>query len=101
MDVYTRADTLILMDDQVLEVFRQYVAGSYRIPLTWAAADLAPSRKGDSIRVRIGRASDLGGPFYDPKLISEGAYSFDIPAGDESPLRAFLDEAMRRGGRAQ
>ncbi len=97
---YRSGSTILRVDDATLEVFARLVSGSLRVPLAWAAADLAPTRKGDQLQVRVGRSSDDGGPFYDPKLISEGAFTFSIPTSEEANLRAVLDEAARRGGRA-
>ena len=64
------------------------------------AVGLAPSRKGDQIEVRVGQSSAAGKPFYDPDVISQGAFSFAAPSSEESGLRGFFDEVAQRAGRA-
>jgi hypothetical protein len=96
---YTFGDHLVRLDDDTIECFALLVLGSFRAPLTWAAVALLPTKKGDDLHVRVGNASQPGGPFYDENTIFQGAWSFDVPAGEESALRSFFDEAARRGGR--
>ena len=91
-------DTLVRMDDSVVEVFRSLVVGSMRIPLAWAGVQLT-SKKGDQIHVNVGTSSDPTGPFYNDHIISGGAFTFDVPASDETRVREFFDEAARRAGR--
>jgi len=91
-------NTLVRMDDSVVEVFRQLVVGSQRTPLAWAGVQLKP-KKGDQIQVNVGTSSDPTGPFYNDQIISGGAYTFDVPATDEARVREFFDEAARRAGR--
>lgn len=91
-------NTLVLMDDSVVEVFRSLVAGSQRTPLVWAGVQLTP-KKGDQIHVNVGTASDATGPFYSDRIISGGAFTFDVPASEETRVREFFDEAARRAGR--
>lgn len=100
MDVLTLdyPDTLVRVDDSVIEVFRQLVNGSQRTPLAWAGVQLKP-KKGDQIQVNVGTASAPTGPFYTDQVISGGAFTFTVPASDESRLREFFDEAARRAGR--
>jgi len=95
--VYTYGGTLVRLDDTVIEVFRQIVTGSQRTPLVWSGADLQP-RKGDQLRVTIGVRQ--GDAFYCDTVTTDGAFTFDVPASEEPRLRAFLDEAQRRGAAA-
>jgi hypothetical protein len=90
-------DTVLRLDQSVIELFKQVVVGSQRTPLIWAGADLKPS-KGDQIQVNVG--TSRGDGFYNSDIISNGAFKFKIAASDEPRLRAFLDEAARRAGQA-
>ncbi len=83
---YTFGDHLIRIDDTV-ERFCRLVVGSFRAPLSWAAVALVPTKKGDQLHIRVGNASSAGGPFDDQDAIFEGAFSFDVPAGEEPALR--------------
>jgi hypothetical protein len=100
MDVMALAydDTLVRMDDSVIELFRRIVVGSQRIPLVWAGVQLKP-KKGDQIHVNVGTSIEPTGPFYKDGIISNGAFNFDVPASEEPRLREFFDEAARRAGR--
>jgi hypothetical protein len=100
MDVMTLAydDTLVRMDDAVIELFRRIVVGSQRIPLVWAGVQLKP-KKGDQIHVNVGTLIEPTGPFYNDGIISNGAFNFDVSASEEPRLREFFDEAARRAGR--
>jgi hypothetical protein len=100
MDVMTLAydDTLVYMDESVIEVFRRIVVGSQRTPIVWAGVQLKP-KKGDQIQVNIGTSVEPAGPFYTDGIISNGAFNFSVPNSEESRLRAFFDEAARRAGR--
>ena len=60
---YATPDTLVVLDDTVIEVFRQLVTGSQRTPLVWAGASLK-SKKGDEIQVQIGASPNSTDPFY-------------------------------------
>jgi hypothetical protein len=102
MDLLTYAseDTVVQVDDHAIEVFRRLVTGSQRCPLQWLAVGVVPSRHGDQIEVRIGQSSAAGKPFYDPDVISQGAFSFTVPSSEASGLRAFFDQVARRGGGA-
>jgi hypothetical protein len=91
-------DTLVCMDDSVVEVFRRVVVGSQRTPLVWAGVQLKP-KKGDQIHVNVGTSSDPTGPFYNDQILSGGAFTFDVPASAETRVRVFFDEAARRAGR--
>ena len=97
---YTFGDHLIRLDDDTIERFNRVVVGSFRAPLIWAAVALVPAKKGDQLNVRVGNTSSPGGPFYDQNAIFQGAFSFDVPVTEERALRAFFDEAARRGGRS-
>jgi hypothetical protein len=90
---------LIRVDDTVLEQFARGVLGSERIPLAWLAVGLE-SRKHDQVRVEIGMASSPDAPFYSSPAFREARFNFEIPAGEEANLRAFLDAAARSVGRA-
>lgn len=98
-DDYSYEGTIVRVDDSVIEVFRQRVLGSFRVPLAWAGVSLVPNRKGDQVNVRIGQADSPGRPFYDDSPLYPGSYTFDVPAAEEPKLRAFLDAAARRAGR--
>jgi hypothetical protein len=91
-------DTLVRMDDSVIEIFRRIVVGSQRTPLVWAGVQLKP-KKGDQIQVNIGTSTEPTGPFYSDAIISNGAFNFSVPASEEPRLREFFDEAARRTGR--
>ncbi len=95
----TYDDVLVRIDDTVIEVFHRLVMGSQRTPLAWAAVQLKPKR-GDQLNVAIGQSNDPNGPFYTDQVVSTGAFTFDVAASDEAKLRAFFDEAARRGGRS-
>jgi hypothetical protein len=88
-------DTLVCMDDSVVEVFRRLVVGSQRTPLAWAGVQLKP-KKGDQIHVNVGTSSDPTGPFYNDQILSGGAFTFDVPASEETRVREFFDEAALR-----
>jgi hypothetical protein len=91
-------DTLVCLDDSVVEVFRRLVVGSQRTPLAWAGVQLK-AKKGDQIHVSVGTSSDPTGHFYNEQILSGGAFTFDVPASEETRLREFFDEAARRAGR--
>ena len=96
---YTYQDTLLVLDDTVIEVFRRLVAGSQRTPLGWAGATLK-AKKGAEIQVQVGAATSPSDPFYSDHVTGSGAYAFSIPESEEAALRSFLDEAARRGRRS-
>jgi hypothetical protein len=96
---YVHDDTVMLLEDEVLEIFSRVVEGSGRIPLVWAGARLEP-RKGDQIRVHVGTSQSPNAPFYDDGVRQIGPWEFDVPATEEQELRAFFDEAARRAGRS-
>jgi hypothetical protein len=100
MDVMTLTydDTLVRMDDSVIEVFRRLVVGSQPTPLGWAGVQLKP-KKGDQIQVNIGTSIEPTGPFYSDGVISNSAFNLSVPASEEPRLREFFDEAARRAGR--
>jgi len=100
MDVMTLAypDALVLLDDAVIECFKQIVVGSQRTPLVWAGVQLKP-KKGDQIQVIVGTSQDPSEPFYNDHILGGNAFSFAVPVSDEARLREFFDEAARRAGR--
>jgi hypothetical protein len=101
MDVMklTYDDTLVSMDDTVIEVFRRLVIGSQRTPLVWAGVQLK-AKKGDQIQVNIGTSQEPTGAFYSDGILSGGAFSFTVPSSEEPRLQEFFDEAARRAGRS-
>ncbi len=94
---YEYQDTLLVLDDTVVEVFRRLVAGSQRMPLAWAGASLKPKK--DEIQVQVGLTSSASDPFYTDSVVGSGAFTFSIPQSEEANLRSFLDETARRGQR--
>ncbi len=89
---------MLRLADGVLEQFALLVAGSVRTPLAWCCASLEP-RKHDVVRVQLGTSTEADAPFYSAPSFVNQAFTFEIPAGEEPRLRAFLDEAARLGGR--
>jgi len=55
--------------------------------------------EGDQIHVSVGTSSDPTGHFDNDQILSGGAFTFDVPASEETRLREFFDEAARRAGR--
>jgi hypothetical protein len=91
---YAYDDMYIRLHDDVIEVFRRGVEGSYRTPLRWAGVEFTP-RKNDQFRIGVGQRTDDGKPFYSA-VLGSSRFWFEIPASEQPRVRAFFDEVARR-----
>ena len=96
---YRYERNLIRAGDGVFELFAMGVSDSWRFPIAWAAAGLEP-QKHDMVRVELGKAVDLDGPFFARPAIRNAAFTFEVPATEEPRLRGFLLAAARSVGRS-
>ncbi|MFD7660154.1 hypothetical protein ACFV4N_39765 [Actinosynnema sp. NPDC059797] len=97
---FDHGDTLIIVDDRVLEVFRRGVEGSHRIPLAWLGAWLDTGKPGRT-RIVIGARTTAGGPVYSEQPQQLSAV-WRLPVEDEGALaryRAFFAEVAALAGR--
>jgi len=94
---FSHGDALIIVDGQVLEVFRKNVEGSNRIPLAWLGAWLDTER----MRLAIGARTISGGPVYAerPQSIT-GFWRLPVQAEAVPDLRAFFAEVSALAGKA-
>jgi hypothetical protein len=90
---------LVRAEDGVIEQFSRTVAGSYRVPLAWAAAQFE-QRKHDAVRVQIGMAADPVASFFSNVAFTNPAFTLEVPSSEETRLREFLQAAARNAGRA-
>jgi hypothetical protein len=98
MPDYQYEDHLIRIESGVIEQFSRSIVGSMRTPIAWASVKLE-ARKHDMVRVQIGVASGPDSPFFSDIDFMSPAFTFEIPAGEEPRLRAFLADAAQAAGR--
>jgi hypothetical protein len=97
---YAFGDYLVRVDGGVIEQFARAVAGSYRVPVAWAAAEFE-QRKHDVVRVRIGVAANPAAGFFSGVAYANSLFSMEIPGSEEPRLRDFLSWVAREAGRLQ
>jgi hypothetical protein len=95
---YGFGNYLVRVDGGVIEQFARMVAGSYRVPVAWAAAEFE-HRKHDVVRVRIGVAADPAAAFFSGLAYTNTMFSIEIPASEALRLRDFLSRVARDAGR--
>ncbi len=95
---YIFAGSLVRVEDGVIEQFARTIAGSYRIPIAWASAQLEP-RKHDVVRVQIGMAADPAASFFSSVAFTNPNFTFEVPSSEEMRLREFLQAAAQTAGR--
>jgi hypothetical protein len=96
---YAFEGCLLRVEDGVIEQFSRGVAGSYRVPLAWASAQLE-LRKHDAVRVQIGMATDPAASFFSDVAFTNPAFTLELPSSEETRLREFLQAAAQTAGRA-
>jgi hypothetical protein len=96
---YTFGNYLLRVEGGVIEQFSRQIGLSYRLPVTWAAAEFE-NRKDDVVRVSIGVAADPTASFFSSiARTNTYVFTFEIPSGEEPRLRGFLSGAARDAGR--
>ncbi|MCC8249384.1 hypothetical protein [Saccharothrix luteola] len=96
---FGHADTLIIVEGQVLEVFQRGGEGSLRVPLAWLGVWLETDKPGRT-RIVVGARTTPGGPVYSAQPLE--LYPFrrlPVDAEDVARYRAFFVEVAALAGR--
>lgn len=96
---FSHDETLIIVDSQVLEVFKRNSEGSNRIPLAWLGVWL-DAGKPDRMRFTVGAQSAVGGPVYSEQPQSlAGFWRLPVQAAGVPRYRAFFADVAALAGR--
>ncbi|XVS67600.1 hypothetical protein ACQPYE_16570 [Actinosynnema sp. CA-299493] len=96
---FSHEDALIIVEGQVLEVFRRGSEGSLRVPLAWLGVWLDAGEPGRT-RIAIGARTSPGGPVRTER--PQELYPFwrlSVPAQDVTRYRDFFTEVAALAGR--
>lgn len=93
------ADSLLRLDNGVVEVFKQSYDKSLRLPAAWVGVELHPE-KHDRVSLRIGTANPIGPVLYGQGVTVLGNYwPIEVDAVDEQQVRSFFEQVAAASGR--
>jgi len=96
---FSHGETLIIVDGQVLEVFKRRVEGSNRIPLVWLGVWL-DTRNPDRLRISVGAQTTAGRPVYSEQPQELAGFSrLPVEAAAVPQHRTFFAEVAAVAGR--
>jgi hypothetical protein len=96
---YEYDGNLIRFGAGIVEQFSRIAVGSHRTPAAWLAVALE-SRKHDMLRVQVGTSAPGETAFYSSPVNTNSVFAFDVPATEETALRAFFQSVAQAAGRA-